>query len=93
RWLKVFAYTRTMVFSGLLFAAGAGLAVNFVNAYVGAGFTVFADMATANHLGLAGLAAIMLSFLTFVSTLLLHAIAAYAPEPTPRDIGVAGKKE
>ncbi|MCH7831922.1 MAG: glycosyltransferase family 2 protein [Proteobacteria bacterium] len=93
RWLKVFAYTRTMVFSGLLFAAGAGLGINFVNAYVGAGYTVFADMVTTNHLGLAGLAAIMLSFLTFVSTLLLHAIAAYAPEPTPRDIGVAGKKE
>ena len=79
RWLKVFAYTRTIVFSGLLFAAGAGLGINFVNAYVGAGYTVFADMATTNHLGIAGLAAIMLSFLTFVSTLLLHAIAAYAP--------------
>ncbi|MEE8139453.1 MAG: glycosyltransferase family 2 protein, partial [Alphaproteobacteria bacterium] len=78
RWLKVFAYTRTMVFSGLLFAAGAGLGINFVNAYVGAGYTVFADMVTTNHLGLAGLAAIMLSFLIFVSTLLLHAIAAYA---------------
>lgn len=79
RWLKVFAYTRTIVFSGLLFAAGAGLGINFVNAYVGAGYTVFADMVTTNHLGIAGLAAIMLSFLTFVSTLLLHAIAAYAP--------------
>ncbi|MCH7936420.1 MAG: glycosyltransferase family 2 protein [Proteobacteria bacterium] len=93
RWLKVFAYTRTMAFAGLLFAAGAGLAVNFVNAYVGAGYTVFADMVTTNHLGLAGLAAIMLSFLIFVSTLLLHAIAAYAPNPPPRDIGVAGEKE
>lgn len=81
RWLKVFAYTRTMAFAGLLFAAGAGLGINFVNAYVGAGYTVFADMVTTNHLGLAGLTAIMLSFLTFVSTLLLHAIAAYAPEP------------
>ncbi|MEE8213683.1 MAG: hypothetical protein V3R79_03780, partial [Alphaproteobacteria bacterium] len=79
RWLNIFAYTRTMAFSGLLFAAGAGLGINFVNAYVGAGYTVFADMVTTNHLGIAGLAAIMLSFLTFVSTLLLHAIAAYAP--------------
>ena len=89
RWLKVFAYTRTVVFSGLLFAAGAGLGINFVNAYVGAGYTVFADMVTTNHLGLAGLAAIMLSFLTFVSTLLLHAIAAYAPPPPAG----AGEKE
>ncbi len=89
RWLKVFAYTRTIVFSGLLFAAGAGLGINFVNAYVGAGYTVFADMVTTNHLGIAGLAAIMLSFLTFVSTLLLHAIAAYASPPPAG----AGEKE
>ena len=89
RWLRVFAYTRTMAFSGLLFAAGAGLGINFVNAYVSAGYTVFADMVTTNHLGLAGLTAIMLSFLTFVSTLLLHAIAAHAPEPPSG----AGEKE
>ncbi len=89
RWLRVFAYTRTMAFSGLLFAAGAGLGINFVNAYVSAGYTVFADMVTTNHLGLAGLTAIMLSFLTFVSTLLLHAIAAHAPEPPAG----AGEKE
>lgn len=79
RWLKVFAYTPTMVISGLLFVAGWGLGINFINAYVGAGYTVFEDIITTNHMAVAGMVAVMLSFLTFVSTLLLHAIAAYAP--------------
>ena len=79
RWLKVFAYTPTMVISGLLFIAGWGLGINFLNAYVGAGYTVFEDIITTNHMAVAGMVAVMLSFLTFVSTLLLHAIAAYAP--------------
>ncbi len=80
RWLKIFPYTRTMVLSGLLFLAGSLLGLNFVNAYVGAGFTVFESIIVTNHVAVTGLVAIMLSFLTFVSTLLLHAIAAYAPE-------------
>ncbi|MFQ5765037.1 MAG: glycosyltransferase family 2 protein [Rhodospirillales bacterium] len=79
RWLRVFAYTRTMVVAGLAFAAGLGLGINFVGAYVGAGYTVFGDIITTNHMAVTGLVAIMLAFLTFVSTLLLHAIAAYAP--------------
>jgi len=81
RWLRVFPYTRTMVISGLLFATGAGLGVNFATAYVGAGYTVFADMVTTNHMAIMGLLAIMSSFLAFVSTLLLHAIAAYGSDP------------
>ena len=64
-----------------LFVTGAGLGVNFATAYVGAGYTVFADIATTNHMAIMGLLAIMLAFLAFVSTLLLHAIAAYGPEP------------
>ena len=33
-----------------------------------------------HHLAAAGLTLIMLAFLAFVSTLVLHAIAAYAPD-------------
>ena len=83
RWLGVFPYTPTVVASGLLFLAGLGLGINFVTAYIGAGFTVFEGNIATNHLAVTGLLAIMLSFMTFVSTLLLHAIAAYAPEPRP----------
>ncbi len=80
KWLGRFPYTPMMIVSGLLFVAGALLGLNFVNAYVGAGFTVFEDLITTNHAGVTGLVAIMLSFLAFVSTLLLHAIAAYVPD-------------
>lgn len=79
RWLGVFSYTRTMVLAGLAFLAGLGLAINFAAAYVGAGYTVFDDNITTNHMAVTGLTLMVLAFLTFVSTLLLHAIAAYAP--------------
>ena len=82
-WLGVFPYTPTVIASGLLFLAGLGLGINFAAAYIGAGFTVFEGNIATNHLAVTGLLAIMLSFMTFVSTLLLHAIAAYAPEPRP----------
>ncbi len=81
RWLGVFAYTRTMILAGLAFAVGVGLAGNFAAAYVGAGYAVFGDTITTNHMAVTGLTLIVLAFLTFVSTLLLHAIAAYAPSP------------
>ena len=79
RWLGVFAYTRTMIVAATAFLVGLGLAVNFAAAYVGAGYTVFRDIIVTNHMAVTGLTLIMLAFLTFVSTLLLHAIAAYAP--------------
>jgi len=80
RWLKIFPYTRTMLISALLFAAGTVLGINFATAYIGADYTVFADMVTTNHMAIIGLMTIMMSFLAFVSTLLLHAIAAYSPD-------------
>jgi len=80
RWLEIFSYTRTMLISALLFATGTVLGINFATAYIGADYTVFADMVTTNHMAIIGLMTIMMSFLAFVSTLLLHAIAAYSPD-------------
>ena len=80
RWLGRFAYTRTMALAGLAFLVGLALGGNFVAAYVAAGFTVPPGLIARNHLAAAGLTLIMLAFLAFVSTLVLHAIAAYAPD-------------
>ena len=77
RWLSVFAYTPVMIVSGALFLAGFGLALNFLAAFVDAGLAFTADMIAVNHMAAAGLLAMILSFVTFVSTLLLHALAAY----------------
>ncbi|MDP6786187.1 MAG: glycosyltransferase family 2 protein [Rhodospirillales bacterium] len=79
RWLRAFAFTPTLAGAAGLFVVGLGLAVNFLIAYVGAGYTVSANILGVNHMAVTGLLAIMVSFLTFVSTLLLHAIAALAP--------------
>ncbi len=85
RWLKTFAYTPTIIGAGVLFLIGLALSANFAAAYTGAGFTVFKDILHTNHLAVTGLLAIVLSFLTFVSTLLLHAIAAYTPDDGPAE--------
>jgi len=80
KWLKVFPYTRTMVVSGVLFLAGWGLGYKFLKAFIVVGFTVIDTNITINHMAVTGLVAVMLSFVTFVSTLLLHAIAASVPQ-------------
>ena len=77
RWLSVFAYTPVMAVCGVLFLGGLGLAANFLAAFVGAGYAFTSDMITINHMAVAGLLAMILSFVTFVSTLILHALAAY----------------
>jgi len=80
RWVEMFPYTPMMIISGLTFIAGFLLCLNFASAYVGAGYTLFDDMVGTNHLAVIGLLAIVLSFIAFVSTLLLHAIAANMPD-------------
>ncbi len=77
RWVSLFSYTRVAVICALAFALGFALCVNFLLAYVGAGFAVTAQVIDVNHGAIAGLLAIILSFITFVSTLVLHAIEAH----------------
>ncbi len=79
-WLARFPYTPTMILCGLLFAGGLVLCLNFVNAYVGAGFTLFDNLIGTNHAAVVGLMAIILAFIAFVSTLLLHALDANAAD-------------
>ncbi|MEE8394334.1 MAG: glycosyltransferase family 2 protein [Rhodospirillales bacterium] len=86
RWRSRFAYTPTMAVVGVMFVAGLGLAYNFADAYVGAGFIVTEDIIAVNHLAVAGLLAIVISFLTFVSTLILHAIGLYRPTSGGHDV-------
>ncbi|MBT4887937.1 MAG: glycosyltransferase family 2 protein [Rhodospirillales bacterium] len=76
RWVETFAYTPMMIVSGSVFTVGLLLCVNFAMAYAGAGFTLFDTMVGTNHLAVMGLLAIALSFISFISTLLLHAIHA-----------------
>jgi len=76
-WLKVFAYSRTMLGSFAVFLVGLALTSIFLLSYMEADFLVAPGLLRSNHLAVVGLLAIVLSFQTFISTLLLHAIAAY----------------
>jgi glycosyltransferase involved in cell wall biosynthesis len=80
KWVNRFPYTPMMVLSGSIFTVGLLFCLNFVSAYAGAGYTLFDDMVGTNHLAVFGLLAVVISFITFISTLLLHAIAANMPD-------------
>jgi hypothetical protein len=77
KWLRRFAYTRSVVLSAVAFAAGAGMAVPLVLQYVRQGFRLSgADVFPANHLAVAGLLFVICGFMNFTFTLALHAAAA-----------------
>jgi glycosyltransferase involved in cell wall biosynthesis len=74
RWLRLFAYNRSMVVSGLLFLAGLGLAVPLVVEYVREGLRLSEELGHLSHMAVTGLLLIIISFLTFCSTLVIHAV-------------------
>jgi len=80
QWIAKFPYTPMMIGSGTLFCVGFLLCLNFVSVYAGAGYTLFDNMVGTNHAAVIGLLAMVLSFIAFISTLLLHAIAANMPD-------------
>ncbi len=72
RWLKRFPYTRTVAISAALFTLGLGLAGALLVYYVRHDFKLTPE-ATVNHLGVMGLLFMIIGFMTFGFTLLLHA--------------------
>jgi len=80
QWAGKFPYTPMMIISGAIFCIGFLFCLNFASAYAGAGYALFDDMVGTNHLAVIGLLGIVLSFIAFISTLLLHAIAANMPD-------------
>lgn len=78
RWTRFFAYTPMALGAGAVFLAGLLLDICFVRDYVAAGYRVTPDLVAANHGAVLGLLAMLMALVTFVSTLLLHALAAYA---------------
>ncbi len=79
RWAETFPYTPMMITSGVAFIIGFLFFLNFASAYAGAGYILFDNMLGTNHLAVVGLLFIVLSFITFISTLLIQAIHANMP--------------
>jgi glycosyltransferase involved in cell wall biosynthesis len=73
RWLRVFPYSRTVLLCAVAFAGGVVLDALLVAQWVSNGLALRADAAV--YGAVIGLMLIMMSFMTFSFTLLLHAAA------------------
>ena len=76
RWLSLFSYTRSVLFSGLAVIGGVVLAVPLVVQYVLMGFRLTDDVFPTTHLAVTGLLFVIAGFMNFTFTLALHAAAA-----------------
>ena len=73
RWLRVFPYSRTVLLCAVAFAGGIVLDALLVAQWASNGLALRADRAV--YSAVIGLMLIMMSFMTFTFTLLLHAAA------------------
>ena len=77
RWLRFFPYTPTVITSGVVFAAGVGMAVPLLRYYLRHGM-LLETIGWQNHLAVVGLMLVIGGFVTFTFTLILHAVALNA---------------
>jgi glycosyltransferase involved in cell wall biosynthesis len=74
RWLRLLAYNRSLGVSGLLLLAGLALVIPLVIDYVKHGLSLPGELGHLRHIAVSGLLMIIISFLTFSSTLVIHAV-------------------
>ncbi len=80
RWLRVFAYNRSVPLSLLGFFAGMLLGVPLARRYIEAGYSL-PELGPDSHLAVLGLTLMIASFMSFTFTLVLHATqVAVAPQ-------------
>jgi glycosyltransferase involved in cell wall biosynthesis len=72
RWLRVFSYNRSIVFSSGLAVAGVGCLAPLVREYWSYGFTLPGMPGRPEHLAILGLLLLIIGFANFVFTLVLH---------------------
>lgn len=75
KWRQMFAYTRTVIASGVVFLLGATLVGVLVADFVSRGFSLADPSSAVTHLGVVGLLLTIIGFSTFCFTLLIHATA------------------
>ena len=76
RWLSTFSYTRSVVMSTLVVAAGVGLSVPLVYQYLHSGLRLPSNVSAASHMAVTGLLFIVAGSMNFTFTLALYAAAA-----------------
>jgi hypothetical protein len=72
KWFRRFSYTRAVAISGGAFALGLGLALNLSVYYFRNHFSL---VGTTNNLGITGLLLMIIGFMSFTFTLILHSTA------------------
>jgi hypothetical protein len=84
RWLSVFRYTRSMVFSGAAFLGGLVFVAPLVIEYWKFSFRLPQEaLFRLSHLAVMGLLLISAAFINYAFTLLLHATALYVKPKSP----------
>ena len=75
-WLRRLSYNKTAMTSGGAFLLGCGLTYPLVRDYVSLGYRLPAVPKDEYHLAIVGLLLVLVAFITFTCTVLLHALAA-----------------
>jgi len=75
RWLKIFPYTRSVIAAAVIGLAGIGCTVPLISYYISHHERLTLQAATQDRLGVLGLMLIVIGFLLFTFTLVLHAAA------------------
>jgi glycosyltransferase involved in cell wall biosynthesis len=78
RWVSFFSYTRALIISGLLGLVGLALTVPLAKTYLQNGLSLPDMIGKPNYMAVIGLLFLISSFMTFSSTLVLHAAALRA---------------
>jgi hypothetical protein len=73
KWMAIFEYNRAMLVSMALFAMGVMCGGPLVDIYLYHGFRLPLDLGWQNYLAVTGLLMVIVSFLVFSFTLVLHA--------------------
>lgn len=81
KWIRLFGYTRTSLLCGGLFLAGLLPVLLFARDYIANGHLVTPSVEPADHLAVLGVFLMLASVLTFVSMLVMQAVAIYVPVP------------
>lgn len=82
KWLSVFSYTRAFILSALGFLVGLGLTTALLVQWIASGLSLQVGRLHYTDMAVTGLLLMIASFMSFTSTLLIHAVALRVPRGT-----------
>jgi hypothetical protein len=85
RWLTLFSYNRSVVGSALVLLCGFGFLCPLLAEYHARGFSLSRQIGPVHHLAITGLLLLMIGFVNFIFTLVLHAAAFHVRQREHQD--------